>query len=394
MPLSLPLASVPAPAAPLLCLFTDSLDPSGVGEHMLDLARALSSCWRVVFACPRGPQGDVFLGRARALGLEVLALEPGADGLPSTEQLREWLASNRCQVFHAHAGIGWEGHAAIYAARAAGCAVVRTEHLPYLLTEPWQIEDHRRLLGSVDLLICVSQAARDTFVRQGLDPAQIKAVRNGIELSPCDTRPHTARAELRREMRRELSLPPDAPLLLTIGRFTEQKGHIFLLRALPLLDELRQGNAGARLLWVGQGCGRQALEAEASRAGLGERVLFLGQRDDVPVLLRACDAFVLPSLFEGLPLAALEAMSSGLPIVGTRVCGTEEAISSEEFGWLVPPRDPGALALALAQVLARPDEAARRAKRARRRVRESFTTARMARETACVYHEALQLRQR
>ncbi len=402
--LSLPLASMPfVPAvahavasgqsAPLLCLFTDSLDPSGVGEHMLDLACSLRGRWRVVFACPRGKRGDVFLERARSCGLEVLAIELDARGQPSTEQLRAWLRLNRCAVFHAHAGIGWEGHAAIYEAREAGCAIVRTEHLPYLITEPEQIENHRRLLSSVHRLICVSHAARDSFLEQGLDPTQIKAVCNGISLRQSSIDSQTARANLRCE----LELPEDAPLLLTIGRFTEQKGHAFLLRALPLLDELqeRQGRGGqARLLWVGQGCGREALEEEARAMGLGERVLFLGQREDVPFLLRGADAFVLPSLFEGLPLVALEAMASEVPLVGTRVCGTEEAIGSEECGWLVPPRDPRALALALAQVLEHPQEAARRAQNAARRVREGFTAARMAQETDAVYREALELRER
>lgn len=371
----------------VLCLFTDSLDPSGVGEHMLQLAGALSSAWRVTFACPRGAKGDPFLERACASGLQVLAIEPGPDGLPSMEPVREWLRLNPNALFHAHAGIGWEGHEAIYEARRAGCAVVRTEHLPYLITDEEQTQDHKRLLGSVDRLICVSQAALSSFVEQGLEPSRIRAVRNGIEPRVSSVEP----AQARQDLLSELGLPPSASLLLTVGRFTAQKGHEFLLHALPLLDEL-QPDSQAYLLWVGQGEERASLEALASELGLGERVLFLGQRSDVGSLLRASDAFVLPSLFEGLPLVALEAMAGGLPIVGTRVCGTEEAIESDEFGWLVPPRDPQALAQSLAQVLAQPGEAARRAERARRRVLRDFSAERMARETERVYHEALELR--
>lgn len=370
-----------------LCLFTDSRDPSGVGQHMLDLARALSPRWRVTFVCPRGSKGDSFLERARAQGLQVLALDLDQNGLPEMEPLLRWLEQNPRALFHAHAGIGWEGHEAIYHAREAGCPIVRTEHLPYLITDEAQIEDHRRLLDSVDRLICVSCAARDSFLERGLDGLQIKAVCNGIE--PRQSRLDAAQA--RRNLLDELSLPSGARLLLTVGRFTEQKGHEFLLRALPLLDQL-QPEQRAYLLWVGQGEGREHLEALACELGLQDRVLFLGQRRDVASLLRAADAFVLPSIFEGLPLVALEAMAAGLPIVGTRVCGTEEAIGSEEFGWLVPPRDPEVLAQALAQVLARPGEAARRAERARKRVTHEFNASRMARETEAVYREALQLR--
>lgn len=378
--------AVPESGARMLCLFTDSLDPSGVGEHMLELAQALSARWRVVFACPRGDKGDPFLDRAREQGLQVLAIETDESGLPSMEPLRRWLKQNPQTLFHAHAGIGWEGHGAIYHARQAGCAVVRTEHLPYLITDQGQVEDHRRLLGSVDRLICVSHAARDSFLEHGLDSIQIKAVCNGIE--PRRSRLDPAQA--RRHLLSELGLPSGARLLLTIGRFTQQKGHEFLLRALPILDEIQPGER-AYLLWVGQGEGRAALEALARELGLEDRVLFLGQRRDIASLLRASDAFVLPSLFEGLPLVALEAMAGGLPLVGTRVCGTEEAIGSEEFGWLVPPRDPHALAQSLAQVLARPGEAARRAERARQRVARDFSASRMARETEAVYREALEM---
>ena len=371
-----------------LCLFTDSLDPSGVGEHMLELARALGSEWRVVFACPRGAKGDPFLERARDQGLQVLALDLDEHGLPAMEPLHFWLEQNPGALFHAHAGIGWEGHQAIYHARQAGCVVVRTEHLPYLITDEGQAEDHRRLLGSVDRLICVSHAARDSFLAHGLDGGQIKAVQNGLDPRRSRLDPAQARGNLLDE----LQLPPSSRLLLTVGRFTEQKGHEFLLRALPLLDEALPGER-ARLLWVGQGEGRESLENLAHQLGLQDRVLFLGQRRDIASLLRAVDAFVLPSIFEGLPLVALEAMAAGVPIVGTRVCGTEEAIGGEEFGWLVPPRDPASLAHALSQVLARPGEAARRAERARGRVARDFGAARMARETEAVYREAMGLRE-
>src|SRR5438874_1365932 len=125
-----------------VCLFTDSLEPSGVGVHMLTLAGELRERYGVSFVCPPTPSGAPVLARAAEMGLETLALDlspdAGAGGV-----LCAWLVARGVEVFHCHAGIGWEGHAGVYAARQAGVpVVVRTEHLPYLLTNPQEREDH------------------------------------------------------------------------------------------------------------------------------------------------------------------------------------------------------------------------------------------------------------
>ena len=121
--------------------------------------------------------------------------------------------------------------------------------------------------------------------------------------------------------------------------------------------------------------------------GLAGRVLFLGQRDDVPELMAGSDLLALPSLFEGLPLSALEAMAAGLPVVGTRVCGTSEAVLDGVTGRLVEPGDPEALAEAIVEVLQAPGLAARMGAAGRLRVEREFGAARMACETAAIYEE-------
>jgi glycosyltransferase involved in cell wall biosynthesis len=124
--------------------------------------------------------------------------------------------------------------------------------------------------------------------------------------------------------------------------------------------------------------------------GVQSRVLFLGGRADVPELMAGSDLLALPSLFEGLPLSALEAMAAGLPVVGTRVCGTSEAISDGVTGRIVEPADPQALADAILEVLQQPGLAARLGAAGRLRVKQKFGAARMARETAAIYEELLQ----
>jgi glycosyltransferase involved in cell wall biosynthesis len=140
---------------------------------------------------------------------------------------------------------------------------------------------------------------------------------------------------------------------------------------------------------VGEGAEEDALRQQLAALGVDRHVTFTGQRSDVPALLAAADVFVLPSLYEGLPLVALEAMAVGRPIVGTRVCGTDEVVADGVTGRLVEARDAAALATALLEVLLQPDLRARWGDAGRRRFAEQFTAARMARQMADVYEEVL-----
>jgi glycosyltransferase involved in cell wall biosynthesis len=361
-----------------LCLFTDSLEPSGVGEHMLALAAALRDRYRVAVACPPTQGGQLVLARAAALGSATLALEVrGADDARSS--LAAWLSASRVDVFHAHAGIGWEGHEGVRAARAAGVpVVVRTEHLPQVITDPDERDEYWSLIPSVDRFVCVSEDARPGFLRAGVPPAKLVVVRNGIR--------HRAPRRGRAAVRAGLGLGARDRVVLTVGRLAEQKGHRSLCRAVPAILE-RAPNA--RFLWAGDGPLEGELRALARRLGVDETVRFLGRRDDVPDLLGAADLFVLPSLFEGLPLAVLEAMAAGLPVVATRAGGTAEVVDDGVTGHLVPAGDVAALADAVADLLRHPARARVWGRAGRARFEREFHAGRMARETAEVYRGLL-----
>jgi glycosyltransferase involved in cell wall biosynthesis len=116
-------------------------------------------------------------------------------------------------------------------------------------------------------------------------------------------------------------------------------------------------------------------------------VEFLGQRDDVPTLLRQADVFVLPSLYEGLPVSVLEAMAAGTPVVATAVGGTDEAVVAGKSGLLVPPRDPEALANAVRQILSSAPLAQQLVAGGKARVRASFSAEAVARGVSGVYAE-------
>lgn len=360
-----------------VCLMTDSREPSGVGSHMLTLAAELRGQYELLFACPSGPAGDRLLTHARALGLATFALD--GDRRDGDIRLRDWLRAAGTAIAHVHAGIGWEGHDLVMAARRAGVpAVLRTEHLPQLITDPAQWETYRRMLPAVDRILCVSEGVCASYLRAGVPAAKLRTVRNGLR--PCPPRRERA------GIRQRLGLPAAAPVLLTVGRLTEQKGHHDLIAAMPAV---LASVPDAVVLCAGDGPLAGDLRALVRALGLEERAHLLGQRDDVPDLLTAADAFVLPSLFEGLPLAALEAMAAGLPVVGTRVCGTSEVVVDGVTGRLVAPRDSPALAGALVEVLSDPGRATRWGQCGRQRVVEEFSAARMAAETVAVYAEAL-----
>ena len=159
-----------------------------------------------------------------------------------------------------------------------------------------------------------------------------------------------------------------------VARLSEEKRHCDLLDATA---RVRKMGVPLSLLLVGDGPLRAELEAQAQRLGIADAVSFLGNRSDVPELLRGCDLFVLSSRVEGLPLSVLEAMSSGLPVVATAVGALPAVVQPGSTGLLVPPLSPARLAEALAQVC-RDAEFRRQARQiARRLVVEQFSVTRM-----------------
>ncbi|MEY2567254.1 MAG: hypothetical protein QOE35_1783 [Actinomycetota bacterium] len=145
-----------------------------------------------------------------------------------------------------------------------------------------------------------------------------------------------------------LGIAEGVPVVGTVGNFTPKKDHATLITAFA---QLRRDHPEAELALVGTGPEEHAVRRQVTAAGLEGRVHFLGLRDDVPDLLAGFDVFVLSSRFEGLPIALLEAMASGLACVATAVGGVPEVVTHGEDGLLVPPGDAAGLAVALGKVL-------------------------------------------
>jgi glycosyltransferase involved in cell wall biosynthesis len=194
-----------------------------------------------------------------------------------------------------------------------------------------------------------------------LPPGIVTTVRNGIPV-----RPGTGE-----RVRAELGLAPGELLLLAVGNLVPRKGHRVLLQALQPL-------AGPdlppwRMAIAGRGRQKEPLQQLAQELGIADRVHLLGHRDDIPDLLAAADIFVMPSLWEGLPLAILEAMFAGKPVIASAISGIPEAIESGVHGLLVPAGDVPALSAALRDLLGAPARRAAFGAAGRRRAEAEFT---------------------
>lgn len=233
----------------------------------------------------------------------------------------------------------------------------------------------------VDRVIAVSEAAREFLVRtKGIPAAKVVVVPNGRDLSIFKP------GGDREAIRRELGLGPHTPVIGIIGRLEEQKGHVFALDGLSMVvSEFPE----ARLLVVGEGSLRGRLEAHARSARLAAHVLFTGFRRDVPRLIDAMDVVALPSLYEGMPLTAIEASAMAKPIVATAVDGTAEVVQDGTTGLLVPPGDPVALAEAIRVILRNSTRAKEMGEAGRRWVRARFDLDRQVEATARRYREVL-----
>jgi glycosyltransferase involved in cell wall biosynthesis len=361
-----------------ICLATDSLEPSGMGHQMLHVLGALVERHDVVVAVPAVAAADQLADGARALGAPVWSLPDAARALQA-ESLASWLRKWPVDLVHVNAGIAWEGHELAQAARQEGvAAVIRTEHCPYVLTKPIDAELYRRGIQAVDCIVCVSEGVRRSFVGAGISPSLLVTVPNGVE----PRAPRTTRTEIRAA----LGIAADAPLAVSVGRLTEQKGHLGLAAAVPAV---LAAVPSARFVWVGDGPLRDEIARRLADLGLTDAVTSIGSHPDIPALLGAADTLVQPSRFEGLPLVVLEAMAAGIPVVGTDVIGVADAVLDGITGRLAPYGDTLALAEAIITVLSDRETRERWGAAGRARQQSLFTAAGMAAATASVHEELL-----
>ncbi len=304
-----------------------------------------------------------------------------AGGLPAAAAsllgLSAYIRRHRIEILHA-TDRPRDAIACVVLAALTGAKALIHVHVNY---GDWMSRGVTWAFGRADAIVGVSNHTARTFVKAGYRSDCVHAVLNAIEPSRWDPSLNPAPG------RASLGVPDGAPLIVSVGRLFRGKGYVELLGALALV---KRKYPNVRLAVVGSdypdGSGMtETLKEHARQFGVGENVVFAGQRSDVPLLLAACDVFSLPSFEEPFGLVYAEAMAMKRPVVALANGGTPEVVEHGKCGLLSAPGDIDALAANLLQLLDDPALRIQFGEYGRKRVEEHFTPQRMASDFAALY---------
>jgi glycosyltransferase involved in cell wall biosynthesis len=368
--------------------FTNSLARGGAEEHILTLLRGLDrKLFRLHLVCP--PALAALLKADLPDDVELIPIELRKPSqLSAAFGLRRALRKRRVKILHSHlfysslfaSPIGWLARVPV---------IVETQHLRESWRQGW-LKSHfiiDRIVGRfVDCYIAVSEAnARYLADDKRLPGRKIMVIRNG-----CDLRRFDPAAQAPLHLKRELGFADDDPVILVVGRLEPQKGHQVLLHAFPTV---RKEFPNARLVCLGEGSLRGDLESKVRALGIEGAVRFVGFQANVPEWLALADFTVLPSFYEGLPIAAIESLAAARPVVASAVDGTPEVVVDGKTGFTVPPGDAAALAAALCSLLRDPKLRRTMGIEGRRWVAENFSQEQQLRRTEELYLRAVERHQ-
>jgi glycosyltransferase involved in cell wall biosynthesis len=373
-----------------IALVIARLNIGGPATHVIELAANLP---RDTFAVRlltgqvgRGEQDMHYLADSMGVTPEVLPdVSPhlGVNDVGALLRLRGIFQEWKPDVVHTHtAKAGALGRVAARWARVPG--VVHTFHghvlsgyFPPLIETGFRWIE-RTLALATDQIITLSPSLKRDLVAMRIAPAEkISIIPLGMDLellAACRAR--------RKELRAEIGAAEDEPLIGIVGRLVPIKDHAMFLAAVAGM--VHSGNR-ARFLVVGDGPLRDSLIAQATAAGIADRVHFLGWRQDMAQVYAALDILALSSLNEGTPVTILEAMAAGVPVVATAVGGVPDVVREGETGWLVPARDPQAMVNAWKQVFLNPGLTSRMIETARQEVHARYSRTRMIESLSDLY---------
>ncbi len=312
------------------------------GQEIRILTEAAGMALRghqVTLLCP--PQARIY-AEAQNRGIPVVALPIGRKNLRGVLALRRWLKTHAADVINTHSST--DAWLAALAVQTLGkpIPIVRTRHIsaqiPHNPATRWLYQ------RASQHIVTTGERLREQLIGVNrFSPAAITSVPTGVDTT------HFVPGD-KAAARQQLGLPADAPIIGIVATLRSWKGHRYLVEAFAALPDT------TRLLIVGDGPVRAALQAQIEQLGLAGRVIMPGNQRDVLPWLQAMDVFALPSYAnEGVPQAILQAMLCGLPIISTPVGSILEAVEHEHTGLIVEPQNAEALRQAIEKLLADPE---------------------------------------
>jgi glycosyltransferase involved in cell wall biosynthesis len=368
---------------PVVCQLVHGF-PIGGTEVLVDrLIRRLADRFDFLIACldDIGELGEKLV--ADGFELHQLGRRPGFDW-GCVRRLARLLDERGASVLHAHQYTPYAYGAAtrLFGRRPS---ILFTEHGRFYpdVASRKRRWFNRFMMSRRDRLVAVGGAVRQALIaNEGMPAQRIEIVYNGVSPSPA-----ALSAAERAATRDQLGAAADEFLILQVARLDPIKDHGTALRAFALAAE---SVSRLRLVLVGDGPERGAIEQAIAAHRLGDRVTMLGQRRDVPTLLAAADAFLLTSVSEGIPVTIIEAMRAGLPVASTNVGGVPEVIEHGDTGWLAPAGDAEQLAAGLVRLATDASLRIQFAERGARRVAERFSESQMMGSYERIYGELLE----
>lgn len=353
-----------------------TLDRSGAEKQLTLLATRLPRDQFPVEVCAltRGGPYESELA-AEEIPVTVLRKRLKVDPVAAWK-LRQLLRRGRFDIVHT-----W-----LFAANWHGRAMAFMQHVPIVIASE-RCADHwkgfaeltldRWLAPKTDAIVVNSRAVAQFYESAGIDANKLVLIPNGIDPNPL---PQVDRAEVLREF----DVPPDARVLGYVGRLWPQKRIRDAIWCIELIKNLKNN---VYLLIIGDGPERDALVDWTKNTRNDDRVRFLGHREDVSRLLAVMDIFLLPSEFEGMPNALMEAMNAGLPAVASNIPGNDELVVDGETGYLVAVGDTTQLASRVNRLL--DDDVMRTSlgQAGQRRVREAFSVEKMVEAHVRLYRD-------
>lgn len=372
--------SVP-PARPLrVVMLVESVYGGGAERFTVGLSRALADRGEHVVVCASRGVGRNREPIAHETGVDVLMLGRTRMLSPlAWARLVRYLRRERVDVLHAHM-YGSNVWAPVLGRLGGVPVVVATEHSwTYEGQRVRQLLDRFWVGPGVDAFVAVSpEDARRMAEIEKVPAGKIRMIPTGLLRDPDELAGAPA------TVRDELGLGPDVPVVGAVGHLRPMKAMDVLVDAFARVAERVPD---AHLIIAGDGPLRPDIERQIAALGVGERVHLLGVREDVPAVLASSDVVAMPSDSEGSPIALIEAMTAGRPVVATRVGGVPAILDEGRCGVLVPPRDPGALAAAVQSLLADRDRAERLGEVAAERARAEYGIARIAARWSELYRD-------